>query len=167
VKLKNGRIVSAVKSTYKRNGVQNLFAALEVAIGTIHSKVTTTKKRPDFIEFMNDVLSELPQKEDIEYHAILDNYCTHKRCDEWLAAHPNVYFHYTPTSASWLNQVEIWFNIFTRKVLRGASFDSKEELKKTIEEFVKYYNETVHPFVWKKRKVVGSQIKDNLSNLCG
>jgi hypothetical protein len=53
---------------------------------------------------MNDLLSELPQTKDIEYHAILDNYSTHKRCDEWLIAHPNVYFHYTPTSASWLNQ---------------------------------------------------------------
>jgi transposase len=66
----------------------------------------------------------------------LDNYCTHKRCDAWLAQHPNVHFHFTPTSASWLNQVEIWFGILSRKALRGASFKSIEDLRQAIEDFV-------------------------------
>jgi len=159
--------VSAVKSTYKRNGTQNLFAALEVATGAIFGKTTKAKKRVDFLAFMDDLLKELPADEDAEYHVILDNYCIHKRCDEWLVAHPNVFFHFTPTSASWLNMVEIWFNIMTRKILRGASFDSTAALSEAINGYIKAYNETAEPFVWKKREVSGSQIKNNISNLRG
>jgi transposase len=167
VKTNNGKIVSAMKSTYRRNGTQNLFAALEVATGIIHGKTTKTKKRPEFLAFMDDLLEELPKSKTIEYHVILDNYCIHKRCDEWLSKHKNVFFHYTPTSASWLNQIEIWFNIMTRKVLRGASFDSTEQLSTAIMEYINSYNDYALPFVWKKREVKGSQIRDNLSNLCG
>jgi len=167
VKTSNGKIVSAVKSTYKRNGTQNLFAALEVATGIVHGKTTKAKKRVDFLSFMDDLLNELPQGENLQYHAILDNYCIHKRCDEWLAMHPNVTFHFTPTSASWLNQIEIWFNIMSRKVLRGASFNSTSELSQAISDYVQVYNETAEPFRWKKREVKGSQIKDTLSNLRG
>ena len=167
IKTSNGKVMSAIKSTYKRNGTQNLFAALEVMTGTIHGKPTKLKKRADFLLFMDDLLEELPQGENIHYHAILDNYCIHKRCDEWLASHPNVTFHFTPTSASWLNQIEIWFGIMSRKVLRGASFNSTDELSQAIKLYIQAYNETAEPFMWKKREVRGSQIKDNLSNLSG
>lgn len=167
VKTSNGKIVTAVKSTYKRNGTQNLFAALEVATGIIHGKPTKTKKRVDFLSFMDDLLEELPQGGGIHYHAILDNYCIHKRCDQWLASHPNVTFHFTPTSASWLNQIEIWFNIMSRKVLRGASFNSTGELAQAILDYIRAYNESAEPFMWKKREVKGSQIKNTLSNLRG
>ena len=166
IKTKNRKTVSAIKSTYRRNGTQNLFAALEVATGIIHGKTTKYKKRVDFLAFMDDLLKELPQDENKEYHVILDNYCIHKRNDEWLGNHPRVYFHFTPTSASWLNQVEIWFNIMTRKVLRGASFDSTEQLCEAISLYISAYNETSEPFVWKKRDVIGSQIKNNIANLC-
>jgi transposase len=165
VRTSNGKIVSAVKSTYRRNGTQNLFAALEVATGEIHGKTTKTKKRVDFLAFMDDLLKELPSSDEAEYHVVLDNYCIHKRCNEWLSAHPNVFFHYTPTSASWLNQVEIWFNIMTRKVLRGASFDNVKALSEAILGYINGYNESATPFIWKKREVRGSQIRDNLSNL--
>lgn len=165
VKTRNKKVVSAIKSTYRRNGTQNLFAALEVATGTIHGKTTKYKKRVDFIGFMDDLLSELPQDDGKEYHVILDNYCIHKKNDEWLAKHKNVHFHFTPTSASWLNQVEIWFNIMTRKVLRGASFDSTEELCEAISLYISSYNETAEPFAWKKREVYGSQIKNTIANL--
>jgi len=167
VKTGNGKIVTALKSTYRRNGTLNLFAALEIATGAIHGKTTETKKRVDFLAFMDDVLEEMPKDDGIDYHVIVDNYCIHKRCDEWLKSHPNVFFHYTPTSASWLNQVEIWFNIMTRKVLKGGSFDSKSELSEAIEKYMKAYNENPKPFVWKKREVKGSQIADKLSNLRG
>jgi transposase len=167
VKAKNGKFMRAVKSTYRRNGTRNLFAALELATGVIHGKVTEKKKRVDFLAFMDDLLTELPGGEGVEYHAILDNYCIHKKCDEWLAAHPNVTFHYTPTSASWLNMIEIWFNIMTRKILRGVSFDSKDELAAAIEAYIEVYNQNAEPFEWKKREVVGSQIRDTISNLCG
>ena len=166
IRTSDRRIASAVQSTYRRNGTRNLFAALEIATGQVHGKATKTKKRTDFLAFMDDLLRELPQNESVEYHVILDNYCVHKRCDKWLEEHRNVFFHYAPTSASWLNQVEIWFNIMSRKVLRGASFDSAEDLTKAIAKFIDAYNETARPFVWKKREVRGSQMADRLSNLC-
>jgi len=166
VKTRNGKIVTAIKSTYRRNGTQNLFAALEVATGVIHGKTTKYKKRVDFIAFMDELLKELPQGESVEYHVILDNYCIHKKNDEWLSKHKNVFFHFTPTSASWLNQVEIWFNIMTRKVIRGASFDSTGQLCEAIEKYITAYNESAEPFVWKKREVKGTQIKDTIANLC-
>lgn len=167
VKAKNGKVMRAVKSTYRRNGTRNLFAALEVATGIIHGKVTEKKKRVDFLSFMDELLAGLPSGENIEYHAILDNYCIHKNCDKWLSAHPNVTFHYTPTSASWLNMVEIWFNIMTRKILRGASFDSKDDLANAITAYIEVYNTSAEPFEWKKREVVGTQIKNTITNLYG
>jgi len=167
IRLSNGKIVKAVRSTYKRNGTQNLFAALEVATGVIRGKTTKAKKRVDFLSFMDDLLKELPPSEETCYHVILDNYCIHKRCDEWLATNPNVSFHFTPTSASWLNMVEIWFNILSRKVLHGASFDTTSALSEAIMGYINAYNETAEPFIWKKREVNGSQIKNKLSNLRG
>jgi transposase len=165
VRTRNGKVMTAIKSTYRRNGTQNLFAALEIATGIIHGKTTKYKKRADFIEFMDELLDELPQNEGAEYHVILDNYCIHKKNDEWLARHENVFFHYTPTSASWLNQVEIWFNIMSRKVLRGASFDSTQQLCDAIRKYIDAYNQHADPFVWKKREVKGTQIRDTISNL--
>ena len=126
VQTSSGKIVQGLKSTYKRHGTVNLFAALEVANGVIRGKTTQTKKRIDFQTFMSEIIEDQPS--DRQVHVILDNYCTHKKNEAWLAAHPNVTFHFTPTSASWLNQVEIWFGIFTRKALSGASFRSAEQL---------------------------------------
>ena len=167
VKTGNSKVVRAVKSTYRRNGTQNLFAAIEVATGLIHGKTTATKKRVDFLAFMDDLLEELPQCESTEYHVILDNYCIHKRCDEWLENHKNVHFHFTPTSASWLNMIEIWFGIMARKILKGVSFDSTSELSNAIKSYISHYNESAEPFIWKKRDVVGSQIRNTISNLYG
>ncbi len=96
---------------------------------------------------------------------ILDNYCTHKKCDAWLARHPNVRFHFTPTSASWLNQVEIWFGILSRKALRGASFRSVAELGEAIDAFVAAYQPNARPFKWRKREVRGSQLRNTIVNL--
>ena len=120
VQTSSGKIVQGMKSTYKRHGTVNLFAALEVATGAIRGKTTQTKKRADFQAFMDEVIEDQPAGRQI--HVILDNLSTHKKNDDWLAAHPNVTFHFTPTSASWLNQVEIWFGIFQRKTLNNASF---------------------------------------------
>ncbi len=160
----SGKIVRGYKSTYKRHGTLNLFAALNVATGEVAGKVTKKKCRPDFLEFMDELLCDLP--DDVEYHVILDNYCIHKKCDAWLSDHPNVHFHFTPTSASWLNMVEIWFCIFSRKALRNVSFASSEDLRCAIEAYIKAYNENdAHPFVWRKREVKGSQLKDTIVNL--
>ena len=160
-------VVRAVKSTYRRNGTINLFAALEISTGLIHGEITKHKRSWDFLEFMGRLLPEPHVGSETTIHVIMDNYCIHKHCDDWLSRHPNVVFHYTPTSASWLNMVEIWFNIMSRKVLRGAGFDSTHELGQAIHKFIQAYDEPGehHPFIWRKRDVKGSQIRDTLTNL--
>lgn len=163
VETSNGTIVRGLKSTYKRHGTLNLFAALQVATGAVYTETTKRKRRVEFIEFMDHIMADMP--DDKEVHVILDNYGIHKKNDIWLAAHPNVHFHFTPTSASWLNQVEIWFGIFSRKALRGASFRNTEELRLAIEAFVAAYGPTAKPFVWRKREVKGSQLRNTIVNL--
>jgi transposase len=164
VETDNGKIVRGLKSTYKRHGTLNLFAALEVATGQVKTAITQLKRREEFLQFMDQVVAEAPA--DQELHVILDNYCTHKKCDAWLAKHPNVHFHFTPTSASWLNQVEIWFGILSRKALRGLSSRSTSELRQAIEAFIKAYSEHAKPFKWRKREVKGSQLRNTIVNLC-
>lgn len=163
VQTSSGKIVQGMKSTYKRHGTVNLFAALEVATGVIRGKTTQTKKRADFQAFMDEVVADQPA--DRQIHVILDNLNTHKKNEDWLAKHPNVTFHFTPTSASWLNQVEIWFGIFQRKTLNNASFRSIEQLTKAIHDFTAAYNEHAAPFVWRKREVRGSQLRNTIVNL--
>ena len=164
VETDNGKIVRAYKSTYKRHGTLNLFAALEVATGQVQTTITQLKRREEFLQFMDQVVAEAGPEQ--ELHVILDNYCTHKKCDSWLAKHPNVHFHFTPTSASWLNQVEIWFGILSRKALRGLSARSTTELRQAIEAFVEAYSQHPKPFKWRKREVKGSQPRNTIVNLC-
>jgi transposase len=158
------KLIQGIESTYTRNGTVNLFAALSVASGHIHGKVTPPgeKTKKGFLNFMDDLLVHLPKSS--EYHVIVDNHSIHKRHGAWLENHPNVFFHYTPTSASWLNMVEIWFGILTRKSLRKKSFSSTGDLAAHIEAFTAAYNETARPFVWKKREVKGSQLKNIARN---
>lgn len=164
VETDSGAVVRAMKSTYKRNGTLNLFAALEIASGQVYARTTDQKKREDFRRFLDAVIAELPVNKEI--HVILDNYCTHKRNDDWLAKYENrVQFHFTPTSASWLNQIEIWFGLLTRKALRGASFASKDQLRTAIEAFVAKTNQQPKPFHWRKREVKGSQLRNTIVNL--
>jgi transposase len=161
VETDSGAVMRAMKSTYKRNGTLNLFAALEIASGQVHAQTTERKKREDFRRFLDAVVAELPA--DKEIHVILDNYCTHKKNGDWLAQYQGrVQFHFTPTSASWLNQVEIWFGLLTRKTLRGASFASKDQLRSAIEAFVAKTNEPPKPFHWRKREVKGSQLRNTI-----
>ena len=90
---------------------------------------------------------------DKEIHVILDNLRTHKpKNDRWLARHKNVYFHYTPTHASWLNQIEIWFSILTRRAIRGASFISIKQLREAITDFVNAYNKNAAPFDFRAQR---------------
>jgi hypothetical protein len=90
---------------------------------------------------------------------------THEKNGDWLAAHPNVTFHFTPTSASWLDQLEIWFGIFQRKPLNNASLRSIEQLTKAIEDFTAACNENAAPFVWRKREVRGAQVRNTIVHL--
>jgi len=164
VQTTDGKIVRGYKSTYKRHGTLNLFAALNIAKGSVKGKVTQYKRRVEFLAFMDELLLDYPA--DKEIHVILDNYCIHKKNTAWLEEHPNVYFHFTPTSASWLNMVEIWFGIFSRKTLRGANFKNTTELREAIEAYLESYQEIAKPFIWKKREVKGSQLKNTIVNLC-
>jgi transposase len=164
IETRDQKIVGAYKSTYKRHGTLNLFAALNVATGHIKAQTTQTKKREDFQGFMDHVMEDLP--EDKEVHVILDNYCTHKKNDDWLKKHNGrVQFHFTPTSASWLNQIEIWFGILSRKTLKGASFSNVIELRNAIEAYIVRHNQKAQPFKWRRREVKGSQIKNTITNL--
>jgi transposase len=164
VETDNGKIVRGYKSTYKRHGTLNLFAALEVATGQVQTEITQLKRREEFLHFMDQVVGEAAPEQ--ELHVILDNYCTHKKCDAWLAQHPQVHFHFTPTSASWLNQVEIWFGILSRKALRGLNAKSTADLRAAIEAFVATYAKHAKPFKWRKREVKGSQLRNTIVNLC-
>ncbi len=152
------------KRTYKRHGTLNLLAALQVATGHVQTATTALKRREECLRFMDAVVAETPTNR--ELHVSLDNYGTHKNCDAWLAQHPNVHFHVTPTSASWLNQVEIWFGILSRKALRGARFKSVAELRAAIEAFIAAYGPKAKPFTWRTREVKGSQLHNTIVNLC-
>jgi transposase len=165
VETDSGAVVRALKSTYKRHGTLNLFAALEVGTGQVHTKFTEYKKREDFLRFLDGVLADQPQDQKI--HVILDNYSTHKRNDDWLARFEGrVQFHFTPASASWLNQIEIVFSLLQRKTLSGASFKTKDQLREAIEAFIRKHNERAKPFRWRKREVKGSQLRNTIVNLC-
>ena len=87
-----------IKSAYRRNGTSSLFAALERSTGAVFAKPAKTKTRKDFLSYMDDLLKEYPEREGQEFHVIMDNCCTRKKNDDWLAAHPNVFFHCSPTA---------------------------------------------------------------------
>src|ERR1700752_3708775 len=123
---------------YKRHGTSTLFAALNVGTGQITGRHYKRRRRVEFRGFMNRIVTQHQGK---EIHVILDNLSTHKpKRDLWLARHPNVHFHYTPTHTSWLNQIEIWFSILAAQSLKGASFVSVAELVTHIESFITSYN---------------------------
>ena len=114
LKLPNGRALTGHSHDYKRNGTTTLFAAFEVATGKVTAAHKTRRRRIEFLDFMNDIVAAHP---DTAIHVVLDNLNTHKpKNDRWLKRHPNVHFHFTPTRASWLNQVEIWFSILEGQV---------------------------------------------------
>ena len=114
LKLPNGRALTGHSHDYKRNGTTTLFAAFEVATGKVTAAHKKRRRRIEFLDFMNDIVAAHP---DTAIHVVLDNLNTHKpKNDRWLKRHPNVHFHFTPTRASWLNQVEIWFSILEGQV---------------------------------------------------
>src|SRR6476646_1096964 len=137
LKLPNGRALSGQSHDYKRHGTTTLFAALEVATGWIIAAHSKRRRRVEFLDFMDSVTSAFPDR---QLHVILDNLNTHKKNENWLKAHPNVQFHFTPTSASWLNQVEVWFSILQGQSLSGTSFTSLKQLEQHIDAYIKAYN---------------------------
>jgi transposase len=156
LKLPNGRTLTGHSHDYKRNGTTTLFAAFEVATGKVKAAHKKRRRRKEFLAFMDEVVAAYPRS---RLEVILDNLNTHKKNEEWLARHPKVTFHYTPTRASWLNQVEGWFSILQGQSLTGASFTSVEQLKEHIDAFIETYNEKAEPFVWTKSKVHQRRVK--------
>jgi transposase len=157
LKLPNGRAMIGQSQDYKRNGTTTLFAALDVATGKVTGRHYKRRRRIEFLDFMNQVVAAYPDR---EIHVILDNLNTHKpKRDRWLARHSNVHFHYTPTHASWLNQIEVWFSILSGRSLSGASFHSVEQLRTHIDSFIANYNQNARPFVWTKSKVHQKRLK--------
>lgn len=145
--MKKGR-AGTMTHDYKRNGTTTLFAALNVLDGTVIGRNMQRHRHQEFIRFLDTVETKVPPRKAI--HAIVDNYATHKhpKVRQWLARHPRWTFHFTPTSASWLNAVEGFFAKLTRRRLRRGVFRSLDELKAAIDRFVAETNADPKPFVW-------------------
>jgi len=164
LRLPDGKTLTGFSHEYKRHGTTTLFAALEVTTGLVKTGHYHHRKRREFLAFMNEVVAGYDDK---EIYVVLDNLNTHKpKHDRWLQRHKNVHFFYTPTHASWLNQVEIWFSILWRKALRGANFISPQQVIKAIDAFTEVHNETAAPFEWKATQVFPVSLKNNHSDFC-
>ncbi len=136
-------------SDYERHGTTSLFAALDIATGKVIGNCHRRHRHQEFLKFMELVDSKLPA-EAKEVHLVLDNYGTHKTPSviRWFARHPRYHLHFTPTSGSWINQVERWFAEITEKRIRRGSFLSVPKLEKAIHEYLEHNNENPKPFVW-------------------
>ena len=140
--------VEGVTHDYVRHGTTTLFAALDVATGTIISQCRRRHRHQEFLGFLRQIDANVPP--DLDIHLVVDNYATHKhpKVRLWLARRPRYHVHYTPTYASWLNQVELWFRRISQQAIRRGSFRSVQELVATIEHFVQSYNKKARPFAW-------------------
>ena len=156
LKLPNGRALTGHSHDYKRHGTTTLFAAFDVKTGKVKAAHNKRRRRKEFLDFMDGIVAAYPKT---RLEVILNNLNTHKKNEDWLARHPLVTFHYTPTRASWLNQVEGWFSILQGQSLSGASFTSVNQLKEHIDAFIETYNEDAEPFVWTKSKVYQRRVK--------
>jgi transposase len=132
---------------YQRNGLTSLYAALEVNSGAVIGECRARHTAADFLQFLTLLAKRYRRT---ELHVILDNSSTHKTPEvkAWLEAHPLIHFHFTPTGASWLNMVEAWFSILTRKSVRRGSFDSVKALVKHIRTYIDHWNDNPVPFIW-------------------
>ncbi len=147
--LKKGRC-GTMTHDYKRNGTTTLFAALNVLDGSVIGQCMQRHRHQEFIRFLNRIEAELPAGKIV--HVILDNYAAHKhpKVMEWLGRHPRFVFHFTPTSASWLNAVEGFFATLTKRRLRRGVFKSLVDLQAAINRYLAEHNKTPKPFTWTK-----------------
>ncbi len=151
LKLPHGKALTGANHEYRRHGTSTLFAALNVTTGQVKAGHYDRRRRREFLDFMNEIVADHPGK---EIHVIMDNLSTHKpKRDLWIKRHPMVHFHFTPTHASWLNQIEIWFSLLSRYALKSASFTSVKQLRQAIDDFIAAHNEKAAPFEWTKRYV--------------
>ncbi len=148
---------------YKRNGVTNLYAALDVASGNVIADLTGRQRAEEFRRFLNLIDHNVPAH--LEVHVIVDNSRTHKTAaiQRWLVRHPRFTLHFTPTYSSWLNLVERWFAELTNKWLRRGTHHSAKELVASIRTWITNWNDHPKPFVWHK---TADEILDTLANYC-
>jgi transposase len=146
---------------YVRNGTVDLFAALDVATGRVHTQLHSRHRAVEFKRFLNHLDREIPAEFDV--HLILDNYSTHKTPEikRWLVRHPRFVLHFTPTSSSWLNLVERWFAALTTKKLQRSSHTSVRRLRADIRAWIDAWNADPKPFVWVK---TAEEIFDSISS---
>lgn len=155
--------VEGVTHDYRRHGTTTLFAALDTATGTVLSHCRRRHRHQEYLDFLRHIEKNVPAELDV--HVIVDNYATHKhpRVKRWLAARPRFHVHFTPTYASWLNQVEIWFHWITRQAIRRGTFRSVKELVLRIDRFVHTHNASARPFAW---TATADSILAKLQRLC-
>jgi transposase len=148
---------------YVRNGTVDLFAALDIATGTVITDLRKTHTSADFVAFLNKVNRNVPDELDV--HVILDNLSTHKtpKVQRWLLRHRRFHFHFTPTYGSWMNLVERWFSALTTKKLQRSAHRSVKELADDINNWVQNWNDDPHPFIWHKS---ADDILDRLAGYC-
>lgn len=140
--------VEGITHDYVRHGTTTLFAALDIANGSVLTQCKQRHRHQEFLAFLRHIETQVPP--DLDVHLICDNYSTHKhaKVKAWLARRPRFHLHFTPTYSSWLNQVERWFALITNQAIRRGSFDSVTDLKRKINEFVEHYNQHPRPFMW-------------------
>ena len=155
--------VEGVTHDYVRHGTTTLFAALDVATGEVLTQCQSRHRHQEFLAFLRHIEANVPDSLDI--HLVVDNYSTHKHAKvrAWLARRPRYHLHFTPTYASWLNQVERWFGLITQQAIRRGSFSSVKQLTRKIDAFVEHYNEQASPFTW---VATAESILDKIERLC-
>lgn len=155
--------VEGITHQYKRHGTLTLFAALDLISGEVLAQCKRRHRHQEFLQFLNHIDANVA--EELDVHLVVDNYSTHKHAKirKWLAARPRYHIHYTPTYSSWLNQVEIWFNIITQQAIRRGSFRSVKQLTDKINLFVENYNAKSQPFSW---TATADSILNKINRLC-
>jgi transposase len=135
---------------YMRHGTTTLFAALDIATGKVIGRLHRRHRSKEFLKFLRAIEEEVPSE--LEIHLVMDNYGTHKTpaVQRWFARHPRFHVHFTPTSASWINQVERWFATLTQKQIRRGTHRSTQQLEAAIRDYLDLNNENPKPFVWSK-----------------
>jgi transposase len=135
---------------YMRHGTTTLFAALDIASGQVIGELHRRHRGVEFLKFLRTIEMRVPA--DLDIHLVMDNYGTHKTptVRNWFARHPRFHIHFTPTSASWLNQVERWFSTLTQRQIRRGTHRSTRQLESAIRDYLNRYNTEPTPFVWTK-----------------
>jgi putative transposase len=159
----NTRRPSRPHRIYQRHGTTTLFAALNVLDGAVIAQCKPRHRHQEFLAFLRHIEANVPAQLDV--HLVVDNYATHKhpKVRAWLARRPRWHIHFTPTYASWLNEVERFFALITQRAIRRDSFESTADLVKKIDRFIRTHNKNSRPFVW---TAIADSILQKLARLC-